>query len=169
MTDQQNESKDLHNLNTDDATQQRIAEQKKQAIELMGKHKGIVKYVCEALHISRSTFYNWRNSDTEFAQACVDAQEDALDHVENKLHELIDGKDTTAILFYMRCKGKGRGFVERTEVTPVDPNGNALMIPSITVEVMYPEGYQAPQGEDADHPRPEIKIVTEEGNTSTKT
>lgn len=122
---------------------------KKRVLEALTKHKGIVSITCTECNIARSTFYDWKASDTEFAQGVIDANEAAIDYVENKLHELIEKKDTAATLFFLKCRAKTRGYVERQEVAPVDPNGNALLIPAITLQVIYPEGYTAPGEESA--------------------
>jgi hypothetical protein len=147
MTDQQRHDEKVNKANTESTVQERIAEQKRKFLIAYTEHKGIVKYACEAIKISRTTFYEWRNEDAAFAQACIDACEAAIDHVEHKLHKLINKGDTTAILFYMRCKAKQRGFVERQEIAPVNPDGSALSTTQINVNVLYPEGYVPPPGE----------------------
>jgi len=40
-----------------------------------------------------------------------------LDFVENKLWTLINGGNTAAVLFYLKTKGKDRGYAERREIT----------------------------------------------------
>ena len=46
--------------------------------------------------------------------------ESLTDLAEHKLFELINRGDKTAIIFYLKCKGKARGYVERQEVTGAD-------------------------------------------------
>jgi hypothetical protein len=43
----------------------------------------------------------------------------ALDLAESKLHEEILGGNTAAIIFFLKTKGKKRGYVERQEVESV--------------------------------------------------
>ena len=76
---------------------------------------GNVSGACEELGISRTTFYNWKRDDKEFAQALVDSDpvEHFLDFVENKLIMLINEKNVAAVLFALKTKGKHRGYVEK--------------------------------------------------------
>jgi hypothetical protein len=43
--------------------------------------------------------------------------ETEIDYVEGKLHELIDSKNLNAILFYLKCKGRDRGWIERSDLS----------------------------------------------------
>lgn len=86
----------------------------KEAILLaLEKSLGIVTTACKAVGIHRSTFYDYYNSDKEFKQKVDDLQEVALDFAESKLLSKVDKGDTTAIIFYLKTKGKARGYVEK--------------------------------------------------------
>lgn len=89
---------------------------KKAWIQAMEKNLGIVTQTAKAVGIHRSTYYEWRNHDADFAAACDEVQNIALDFVEGKLLKRIQDEDTASILFYLKTKGKHRGYVERTEV-----------------------------------------------------
>ena len=78
------------------------------------EHKTI-SAACEAANISRVTFYEWKNNDEDFAQRIVEIDESRIDYVEGKLFENIDANKTNQILFYLKTKGKNRGYVERQE------------------------------------------------------
>ena len=78
------------------------------------EHKTI-SAACEAANISRVTFYEWKNNDEDFAQRIVEIDESRIDYVEGKLFENIDANKTNEILFYLKTKGKNRGYVERQE------------------------------------------------------
>jgi hypothetical protein len=49
-----------------------------------------------------------------------------VDVAESKLMAKIDAGDTTAIIFFLKTQGKGRGYVERQEVTGAE--GNAIEV-----------------------------------------
>ena len=89
---------------------------KKAWVQAMEKNLGIVTQTAKAVGIHRSTYYEWRKQDPEFAERCDEVQNIALDFVEGKLLKRIQDEDTASILFYLKTKGKHRGYVERTEV-----------------------------------------------------
>lgn len=85
---------------------------------------GIVSYACEKTGITRETFRLWKNKDPKFKAECKDIEEHVIDIVESKLLTKINNEDLTAIIFYLKTKGKDRGYVERVEqnvsVTPFE-------------------------------------------------
>lgn len=76
---------------------------------------GIVTYACEKTGISRETYRQWKMKDPKFKAACEDVSEMTIDVVESKLLNKINEGDTTSIIFYLKTKGKHRGYVERVE------------------------------------------------------
>jgi hypothetical protein len=89
---------------------------KKAVIEALEQSLGVVTTACKSIDLARSTFYSWYNSDEEFKAAVDDIQEIAVDVAESELHKLIKNGETTAIIFFLKTKGKKRGYVERTEM-----------------------------------------------------
>jgi len=81
---------------------------------------GIITNACKKAGIERRTYYDWRKADPEFAADCDEAGEQTLDFVESKLQTLIDKENPAAIIFYMKTKGKNRGYVERIETSGKD-------------------------------------------------
>tara|TARA_R110001632_G_scaffold41333_3_gene103792 strand:+ start:1711 stop:2061 length:351 start_codon:yes stop_codon:yes gene_type:complete len=90
---------------------------KKAIIEALEKHLGIVTTACRIVGVGRTTYYGWLNDDEEFAKQVEDIQNVALDFAESQLHKQIGDGNTSATIFYLKTKGKGRGFVERQEIT----------------------------------------------------
>tara|TARA_R110002126_G_scaffold108721_3_gene245426 strand:- start:13754 stop:14104 length:351 start_codon:yes stop_codon:yes gene_type:complete len=90
---------------------------KKAIIEALEKHLGIVTTACRIVGVGRTTFYGWLKDDEEFAKQVEDIQNVALDFAESQLHKQIGDGNTSATIFYLKTKGKGRGFVERQEIT----------------------------------------------------
>lgn len=108
---------------------------KKELLEALEDYKGIVSTACKSVGLSRTTFYDYVNTDPEFAKAVEQVNESAIDFVEGKLFEKINGitmlgkgggdeedptytlpPSDTAIIFYLKTKGKKRGYVEKQEV-----------------------------------------------------
>ena len=88
---------------------------KKAMIEALVKSLGVVTTAAKIANIDRGSHYNWLKEDPEY-KAAVDSIEDiAIDFAESKLHKRIEDGDTTATIFYLKTKGKKRGYIERTE------------------------------------------------------
>jgi hypothetical protein len=79
-----------------------------------------VTVACKKADIPRSTFYKWINEDEAFAIAVNDIENIALDFAESQLHSQIGNGNTSATIFYLKTKGKNRGYIERQEITGAD-------------------------------------------------
>ena len=90
--------------------------QKKAMIQALEKALGIVTQACKVVGISRQTHYNWMAADEDYKSAVEDLGDVALDFAESKLHKLIDSGNPAATIFYLKTKGKNRGYVERQEI-----------------------------------------------------
>ena len=53
-------------------------------------------------------------------------QDSLLDLAESKLLENIENNENTAIIFYLKTKGKKRGYIEKQEVEVVRPISEVL-------------------------------------------
>lgn len=100
--------------------QNRTIEAKKALIEALEKSLGIVTTACRQVDIARNTFYTYLKDDEEFAKKVKDIENIALDYAETALFKNIkDGKEPSTI-FYLKTKGKQRGYIERSEITGKD-------------------------------------------------
>ena len=88
---------------------------KKAIIEALEKSLGVVTTACKVVGIGRTQFYQWLKDDDEFAQEVDDIQNIALDYAESQLHKQIGDGSTAATIFYLKTKGKKRGYIERIE------------------------------------------------------
>lgn len=77
---------------------------------------GNISQSCKAADISRQTFYNWLESDSDFRQSVDALNESCIDFAESSLKKQIQDGDTTATIFYLKTKGKSRGYVEKKEI-----------------------------------------------------
>ena len=93
---------------------------KKAFLESLEANLGIVTKAAAAVGLSRDVHYYWLKNDPEYKAAVESVEDSVLDFAESKLHGLIDGGDTAATIFYMKTKGKKRGYVERQELTGAD-------------------------------------------------
>jgi hypothetical protein len=81
---------------------------------------GVVTVACRNAEVPRSTFYKWLNEDEDFAKEVLDIENVALDFAESQLHTQIRKNNTSATIFYLKTKGKKRGYIERQEITGAD-------------------------------------------------
>ena len=89
--------------------------QKKAMVAAMEKALGVVTTACKTVGITRQTHYNWLQ-DPDYAAAIEDVGEVAVDFAESHLHKLIKDGNPAATIFFLKTKGKGRGYVERQEI-----------------------------------------------------
>ena len=72
--------------------------------------------------IDRQTHYNWLKDDADY-KAKVEALDDVvLDFAESKLHQSINNGSDTATIFFLKTKGKKRGYIEKQEITNTNLN-----------------------------------------------
>ena len=76
---------------------------------------------CKSANIHRQTYYGWIDKDEDFKQQCDNVEESLLDLVESKLLENINNNDNTCIIFYLKTKGKNRGYIEKQEIEVTKP------------------------------------------------
>lgn len=111
----------------------RTAERKALLLSALSEAHGIITPACRAVGVDRSTYYDWLETDEDFARSVHEVQQEQLDFVEGKLLDRINQGDTTAAIFYLKTRGKERGYVERTELTG---SGGKALIPDIKIEVV---------------------------------
>jgi hypothetical protein len=85
---------------------------KKKIFEAIFANMGICSLVAEKLGFSYATMYNYKNKDPEIAAAFKLAIEQNLDMAEDSLLTNVKARDNVATLFYLKCKGKDRDYIE---------------------------------------------------------
>lgn len=90
---------------------------KRAVIEQLEQNLGVVSHACKAVGIGRTQFYNWMKEDPEFKKEVEEIEGIALDFVESQLFKQIKDNNVQATMFYLRCKGKRRGYSESLDVT----------------------------------------------------
>lgn len=90
-------------------------------LEALEKAFGIVTAACKAAGINRDTHYRWLKEDADYKDAVNELANVSLDFAENALLKKIQEGETTAIIFYLKTKGKQRGYIERQETHQIQP------------------------------------------------
>tara|TARA_R110002126_G_scaffold93089_4_gene220747 strand:+ start:2227 stop:2610 length:384 start_codon:yes stop_codon:yes gene_type:complete len=88
-------------------------------LKALTEAKGIISYASDRANISRQTYYRWIAEDKDFREACEDITEMVIDLVESKLLTNINEGDVTSIIFYLKTKGKKRGYIERFQLEDI--------------------------------------------------
>jgi len=90
---------------------------KARLLEALEKSLGIVTPACKEVGISRDRFYTYYHDDPEFKKKVDDIQNIQLDFVENQMFRKIKEGSERSILFYMRYRGRKRGYTDNIDLT----------------------------------------------------
>ena len=102
---------------------------KERVLEELIKSRGIVTNACNLANVSRAMFYKWKEDDPEFLRAVEDVEDIALDFVESALHRQINDGNPASTIFYLKTKGKRRGYIEKQQI---EHSGEIAGAPVIT-------------------------------------
>mgnify|MGYP002517883654 CR=1 FL=1 len=103
------------------------------------KALGVLTPAAAAAGVDRSTVWRWRKEYPEFDERCNEIEDVAIDFAETKLYNLINTGDTAATIFYLKTKGRRRGYTEKIQ-HEVDQAQKG-----ITINVANPESAQVLQ------------------------
>jgi biotin synthase-related radical SAM superfamily protein len=107
--------------------EEKIKRNKELLIKALEKSLGIVTPACNEVGISRNQFYIYYHSDEDFKKRVDDINEVTLDFAENQLLKKIKEGSERSILFYMKYKGRKRGYNDTLEING-DLNHNIQII-----------------------------------------
>ena len=78
--------------------------------------QGFVTTAARLLKCDPATVHRYIKRYPALAQVCADQREGMLDRAELELYKKITSGDLTALIFYLKTQGKGRGYTERIEL-----------------------------------------------------
>ena len=84
-------------------------------IEAMRFTLGNISQSCEKVGIVRNTFYEWMKNDPQFRSDINNIEDFVLDWVESELYKRIKEGNPACTIFYLKTKGKKRGYIEKVE------------------------------------------------------
>ena len=82
--------------------------------------RGLKGPAAKSLGVTWQAVHNRVKKSERLQKHLQQLREDSLDYVEGKLFQNIDEGNTSSIIFYLKCQGKARGYVERVETTGAD-------------------------------------------------
>ena len=97
-------------------------------IEVLQATAGIVAHAAKKLGYNRCHLWKKIANSQTLKEAYDSIQEANVDFAESKLLQAINAGDMTGIIFYLKCKGKKRGFVEKAELDVTQRDRQPLII-----------------------------------------
>jgi uncharacterized Zn ribbon protein len=113
-----------------------LTQKQRDFLTSLRENLGIVSKSADEHNMHRNTHYKWMKENPHYAEEVKAIFEDCLDVVENALFNNILQGDNASIIFYLKTKGKSRGFVEKQEVGYVDKAGNDVEPPKQQVIII---------------------------------
>lgn len=77
---------------------------------------GVYASIAQKLDVDRSTITKYLKKHPELMPLVEEERERMIDLAENKLFTKINSGEWAPIQFYLKTKGKGRGYVEKQEI-----------------------------------------------------
>jgi len=107
---------------------------KNKLLESLRNNLGNITLSCEEVGVNRSTYYSLMEKNAEFKSEVDEIQNMCIDVVENALFRNVRAGDTTAIIFYLKTKGRKRGYTERQELDLTSKGESIKQPPAIIVQ-----------------------------------
>lgn len=107
---------------------------KRAMLDALRNHMGIVAHAIKEVGINRSTHHDWLKDDPDYAAAVEEIGETLLDFGEAALMDCIKDKEFQAIKYFLNCKGRRRGYVERTAIDVAQHTDNPEIPGSLVAE-----------------------------------
>ena len=115
-------------------------------IDALTQTFGMVTQAAKRLHCAPKTIYQRAKEVKAVQQAIDDSREEMVDIAELALRDCVTRKEPWAVSLVLKTLGKGRGYVERQEITGAD--GKAIAIREVIIEREKPEETSSQGGDD---------------------
>ena len=93
-----------------------LTTKQKQFLKAFEKHATNISKACKVVGIERQTHYDWKSRNLTYKEKVAAIEESMIDFAEGRLYQNIkDGKEQS-ILFFLKTRGKSRGYVEKQEL-----------------------------------------------------
>jgi hypothetical protein len=113
-----------------------------QIAEALQNSAGLFSAAAQKLGVDASTVSRRVAKSEKLKAVVIEALDKRLDVAESELLLAIKRGEAWAICFFLKCKGKSRGYVERTEVTGGNgaPLGAAAAVPEDELDRIIADG-----------------------------
>ena len=96
--------------------QKRTQENKKKLIDALEKSLGIVTEACNKANLSRTQHYKWYKEDEVYRKQADSIEGKFIDFAESHLKKQIEKGSTQATTFFLRTRGRKRGYAEKQDI-----------------------------------------------------
>lgn len=108
------------------AARDRVLKRQELFLYHLERNAGNIALASKATGINRSTHTNWVATDEDYAKKVEEVMENTIDWVEGKMMTMIKGSDGQMIRFYLKTRGKHRGYTEHPTHIINNTNNNNL-------------------------------------------
>ena len=98
---------------------------KENMIEALKKSLGVIKVACEQCRVPRGTHDDWMRNDLEYRANVEQVYEEQIDFAESSLLKQIRDGVPQSTIFFLKTKGRKRGYNEHIEQTNTNINIDA--------------------------------------------
>ena len=91
-------------------------QKKKDMLEALEASLGIVSTAAKKANVGRTQHYQWLKDDPTYKAEVEAVQDSVLDFAESHLYKLVKEGNPAATIFFLKTKGKKRGYIERQEI-----------------------------------------------------
>ena len=103
-----------------DKRTERTQDNKELLLKALHKSLGIVTEACEKTGLSRTQHYKWYTEDEDYRKKVQEIDGMFIDFAETHLKEQIEKGSTPATIFYLKTRGKKRGYGDSLDITSGD-------------------------------------------------
>jgi hypothetical protein len=82
-------------------------------------NNGKISKTAQSLHISHWSLKQYLNKNPELMKLMIVGKEAELDFVEDKFMDAVKCGNLSAMIFYLKCQGRSRGWIERQDESKV--------------------------------------------------
>ena len=100
-----------------DKRTERTQDNKELLLKALHKSLGIVTEACEKTGLSRTQHYKWYKEDEDYRKKVQEIDGMFIDFAETHLKEQIKNNNTQATIFYLKTRGRKRGYGDSLDLT----------------------------------------------------
>lgn len=107
---------------------------KEQFLISLERNMNNISKTCKKLKMSRTQFYEWCKTDSDFSEAVKWVEEGLKDMAEEANYRNIKEGNVPSIIYYLKTKCKDRGYIEKTI------NETTIKGSGINIDIVLPDG-----------------------------